>query len=173
MCTLTWTKICAPRELSLLLTPWRWGPTGGWWSTKGAAAFSWFCKQEIWLWLSMTTLPNASPLPLATRTSLLILNVEPSLFLEAYFTAPCGIFFGNTFSSYNLEVIFSLILLNLLNKYANISSALYKKYIHTTTTPETIKPRLIKICTILHVWNGHLVLKLQWNLIMHHLHNIT
>lgn len=121
--TLTRTKICAPRELSLSLTPWRWGPTGSWWSMRGPTAYSQICP-----WLCMTTLPNASPLPLATLTSL-TLNMEPSLFLEAYFTVPCGIFW-QYFLNYNLEMIFSLTLINLLNKYANISSALYKK-IHT------------------------------------------
>lgn len=56
---------------------------------------------------------------------LFILNVESSFFLEAYFTVQCV--FSNTISSYNLEMMFSFILINLLNKYANISSALYKK----------------------------------------------
>lgn len=59
---------------------------------------------------------------------LFILDVESTLFLESYFTVQC--LFSNTISSYNLEMIFSFLLINLLNKYAKISSALYKK-IHT------------------------------------------
>lgn len=73
---------------------------------------------------------------------LFILNVESSLFLEAYFTVQCG--FSNTISSYNLEMIFSFIPINLLNKYANISSALYKKYIHTTNNPSNNKAKINK-----------------------------
>lgn len=73
---------------------------------------------------------------------LFILNVESSLFLEAYFTVQCV--FSNTTSSYNLEMIFSFILINLLNKYANISSALYKKYIDTTNNPSNNKAKINK-----------------------------
>lgn len=53
--------------------------------------------------------------------------------LEAYFKVQCV--FSNTISSYNLEIIFSFILINLLNKYANISSALYKNTYTEQTTP--------------------------------------
>lgn len=53
--------------------------------------------------------------------------------LEAYFKVRCV--FSNTISSYNLETIFSFILINLLNKYANISSALYKNTYTQKTTP--------------------------------------
>lgn len=63
-------------------------------------------------------------------------------FLEAYFTVQCG--FSNTISRYNLEMIFSSILITLLNKYANISSALYKKYIHTTNNPSNNKTKINK-----------------------------
>lgn len=83
--------------------------------------------------LYMITLPNASSLPLVTLTLIFMLNVESSLFLEA-----CLLFFfflSNVISNYNLEVLFSFFLINLLNKYANISSALYKKHIHTTSNP--------------------------------------
>lgn len=89
--------------------------------------------------LYMTTLLNASSLPLVTLTLLFTLNVESSLFLEAYFTVQKN--FSNVISNYNLEVLFSFFLINLLNKYANISSALYKKYIHTTNNPWNIKKK--------------------------------
>lgn len=53
--------------------------------------------------------------------------------LEADFKVRCV--FSNTISSYNLEMAFSLILINLLNKYANISSALYKNTYTQQTNP--------------------------------------
>lgn len=55
------------------------------------------------------------------------------LILDAYFKVWC--ICSNTISSYNLETAFSFILINLLNKYANISSALYKNTYTQQTTP--------------------------------------
>jgi len=91
--------------------------------------------------LNTTILLNTS-LPLITPFLLFNLHVESSLFLEAYFTVQ-GVF-SNTIFSYNLEMIFSFILINLLNKYANISSTLYKKYIHTTNNPSNNKTEINK-----------------------------
>lgn len=91
--------------------------------------------------LNRTILLNTS-LPLKMLVLLFILNVELSLFLEASFTVQCV--FSNTVSSYNLEIIFSFILINLLNKYAKVSSALYKKYVHTTDDPSNNKTKFDK-----------------------------
>lgn len=91
--------------------------------------------------LNRTILLNTS-LPLKMLVLLFILNVESSLFLEASFTVQCV--FSNTVSSYNLEIIFSFILINLLNKYAKVSSALYKKYVHTTDDTSNNKTKFDK-----------------------------
>lgn len=53
--------------------------------------------------------------------------------MEAYFKVQCV--FSNPTSRYNLEMAFLFILINLLNKYANISSALYKNTYTQQTTP--------------------------------------
>lgn len=81
--------------------------------------------------LNTTILLNASLPPIAGLTFYPQCGIR--FILEAYFKVLCV--FSNTISSYNLEMIFSFILINLLNKYANISSALYKNTYTQQTTP--------------------------------------
>lgn len=128
----SWAKLGG--KLSSALTP-RASvePVGGQQSRRGRPAFTSACLGvcEQKKWSQNSARPNTS-LPLTAGFTL-----HPQygirLILEAYFKV--WRVFSNTISSYNLEMAFSFILINLLNKYANISSALYKNTYTQHTTP--------------------------------------